>query len=189
MGDFACVASQSTQMGEQTALSPSRRVMERHNPPPVRRSVRRLVQRRAMSHCKSPDSAKMPKTNNSTPEKRFIALSTSGVTLPRNRLTPKAKIDHHSIDPVKTPTTSNAAAELPLVPVNPIPAKRAAKERIVTGLVMVRNSVERYAGPSPLLPTVVTSSEGTAKNITNAQKTQIHTADQAQPLTLIKKRT
>jgi len=59
---------------------------------------------------------------------------------------PLVRIIHHSVEPENTPSTTAAAEKklLLALPI-PIPAKMAAKERIVRGLVSVNKNVEAYA--------------------------------------------
>ena len=67
-------------------------------------------------------------------------------------LTIVLKHSHHSREPVKTPKTNKNADDTfsPDAPA-PRPAKTAAKDRIVIGLVSVSSKVEVYAPASPLL--------------------------------------
>ena len=80
------------------------------------------------------------------PEILFIQRSHCAFILCRSRLMHVVRIIHHSVEPVKTPSTTPAAErKLLLALPTPIPAKMAAKERIVSGLVSVSRNVEAYA--------------------------------------------
>jgi hypothetical protein len=89
----------------------------------------------------------------SVPEARFTHRSAPKPSLERNRPTPPLKSNHHRADPKNTPKTSTAAEVYPAPsPAKPSPAKIAAKERIVKGLVIVSKNVEAY-GPANLRKT------------------------------------
>jgi hypothetical protein len=83
------------------------------------------------------------------PEARFTHRSVPKPSLERNRLTPPLKSNHHRADPENTPKTSTVARTYPALSTKPSPAKIAAKERSVKGLVMVSKKVEEYALASP----------------------------------------
>jgi hypothetical protein len=76
------------------------------------------------------------------PEARFTHRSVPKPILERNRLTPPLKSNHHRVDPENAPNTSTAAGTYPALSIKPNPAKMAAKERIVKGLVIVSKNVE-----------------------------------------------
>src|SRR5947209_6765574 len=80
------------------------------------------------------------------PEALLIHRNHCGVNLARSQLIPPVKIHHQSAEPRNTPhTTSNAVSGLFACPPTPMPAKMAANERIVNGLVSVSKKVEMYA--------------------------------------------
>src|SRR5215212_3290469 len=87
-----------------------------------------------------------PKPRMIVPETRFTQCSASVPSLERNKLVPPLKKSHHSADPENTPATSVAADAYPaLVSATPSPAKMAAKEKMVRGLVIVKKNVVAYA--------------------------------------------
>ena len=64
----------------------------------------------------------------------------------RSRLMTLVRIIHHRVEPENTPSTTAVAEKKLLLELpTPIPAKMAAKERIVRGLVSVNKNVEAYA--------------------------------------------
>src|SRR5262249_59124054 len=85
----------------------------------------------------------------SSPEARLAQRRRWCVTLARRRATSPARISHHAAEPPKTPTTRSR-------PLAPMPAKMAAKDMIVIGLLRVRASVEEYA-PARRRPLVALS--------------------------------
>src|SRR6266487_1009979 len=87
-----------------------------------------------------------PKRVIMAPEILLIHRSHCGVIFFRSRLIPLVRIIHHKVEPENTPSTTVVAEKkLLLAPPTPIPAKIAAKERIVSGLVSVSKNVEAYA--------------------------------------------
>ena len=83
------------------------------------------------------------------PEARFAQRSVPRPILERKRLTPPLNSNHHRADPENTPKTNTAARTYPALSIKPSPAKIAANERIVKGLVSVSKNVEEYALASP----------------------------------------
>src|SRR5512139_3855163 len=85
-----------------------------------------------------------------TPDTRLTHTSPVVVSLARNRLVKVTRISHHADEPRNTPsTTFSAPSVLPAAASAPTPAKMAAKAKIVSGLVSVRNSAELYAPSKP----------------------------------------
>ena len=93
--------------------------------------------------------AATPKPKIIVPEPRFAHRSVPRPSLERNRLTPLLKSSHHRADPKNTPKTSTVARTYPALSTKPSPAKIAANERNVKGLVIVSKNVEEYALASP----------------------------------------
>ena len=79
-----------------------------------------------------------------TPARRLTQASQTGVNFSRSRLTPLLSVSHQAAEPRKTPSTINAALlKFPAVSPSRSPAKMAMNDRMVSGLVMVRNKVVR----------------------------------------------
>ncbi len=94
----------------------------------------------------SESKATVPKSVIIAPEILFINRSHWEFIFFRSRLMPLVRIIHHKVEPEKTPSTTTVAEKKLLLALpTPIPAKMAAKERIVRGLVSVNNNVEAYA--------------------------------------------
>ena len=76
------------------------------------------------------------------PEMRLIHAMCVEVRRSRRTPTPKLSVNHQAADPAKTPATmiSGEPVSFPSI----VPAKMAAKERMVIGLVMVRKKVDVY---------------------------------------------
>lgn len=88
-------------------------------------------------------SARTPKPAMIIPDPRLTQTRSLAVSLTRSKLTALLKMSHQSAEPQKTPATSTTAETVsPGVLPRPTPAKMAAKERIVVGLVSVSRSVE-----------------------------------------------
>src|SRR5436305_5185693 len=94
----------------------------------------------------SESKATIPKNVIMTPEILFIHRSHCEFIFFRSRLMPLVRMIHHNVEPENTPsTTAVAERKFLLVLPTPIPAKMAAKERIVRGLVSVNKKVVAYA--------------------------------------------
>ncbi len=92
---------------------------------------------------KSVSKANKPKAVMMKPEIRFTHILAVVLNLSRKKPTPILNVSHQRAEPMKTPITkTNAAKELRVSLAMPSPAKMTRKERIVAGLVRVRNSVE-----------------------------------------------
>src|SRR5260370_29460300 len=91
-----------------------------------------------------------PNNTRMTPEILLIQSNPRGVKAPRRQLMPTVRTNHHRAEPVNTPSTTVAAEMEFLFAPRPIPAKIAANESIVRGLVRVSRNVETYA-PEKLL--------------------------------------
>jgi hypothetical protein len=90
--------------------------------------------------------ASIPKSVIIIPEIRLIHRSHCGVIFFLNTLIPLVRIIHQRVEPENTPSTTAVAERTLLLALpTPIPAKMAAKERIVSGLVSVSKKVEAYA--------------------------------------------
>ena len=90
--------------------------------------------------------APIPKSVIMPPEILLIQRSHCESIFFRSKLIMLVNIIHHSAEPEKTPrTTMVADRKLSLVLPTPIPAKIAAKERIVRGFVSVSKNVDAYA--------------------------------------------
>ena len=95
-------------------------------------------------------SESTPSPASSAPESRFTQRSRAGVSARRKNPTVPLSRSHQSADPRKTPQTMRTAdPRSPAVVPRPRPAKTAAKERIVVGLVSVSASVEPNAAANP----------------------------------------
>ena len=80
------------------------------------------------------------------PEILLIQSSHCGFIFFRSRLITLVRIIHHKVEPENTPSTTMVAEKKLLLALpTPIPAKMAANERIVRGLVSVKKNVEVYA--------------------------------------------
>src|SRR5690606_16390145 len=79
------------------------------------------------------------------PEMMLIRRSQAGVTRLRSILTTLRRTSHQAIEPAKTPAMSRLAEVDPSIVATPNPAKMAAKERMVVGLVRVNAKVEANA--------------------------------------------
>src|SRR5215207_4531360 len=88
-----------------------------------------------------------PNARITAPESRLTQVSCPGRIRKRNLPKPRARINHHSAEPRNTPITRLPA----LTPgsATPNPAKIAANDRIVVGLVRVSPKVDEKAGNSP----------------------------------------
>src|SRR5713101_5380204 len=93
-----------------------------------------------LTRIRIPNNARM------TPETLLIHSNQRGVNLPRSKLRPPVRTNHHRAEPVNTPSTTVAAEMEFLFAPRPIPAKITANE----GLVRVSRNVETYA-PEKLL--------------------------------------
>jgi len=63
--------------------------------------------------------------------------------LSRKKFAKLLRHNHQIVEPTKTPAISeNASIKFPLFDVKPKPAKIAVKDKIVIGLVKVRNNVD-----------------------------------------------
>src|SRR5439155_5564457 len=111
-------------------------------------------------------SASSPKTVITLPDILLIHRSHREVNFPRNRLIPPASRSHQSAEPRNTPqTTSVAERAVFLPPPTPSPAKMAANERMVCGLVSVSSKVETYT-PKKLFPSALAAcSAGLVKTV------------------------
>jgi hypothetical protein len=90
--------------------------------------------------------AAIPKPRMIDPEMRFTQSSPERFIRFLSRLVATLRITHQPDDPRKTPKTVIPAEEYPpLRLTKPKPAKMAAKDSIVSGLVRVRKKVEPYA--------------------------------------------
>ena len=88
----------------------------------------------------------IPKIVIIAPETRLIHKSHRVFNLFLNRLMTLVRIIHQRFEPENTPSTTTVAeTKFLLVLPTPIPAKMAAKERMVSGLVSVKKNVEVYA--------------------------------------------
>ena len=76
------------------------------------------------------------------PEMRLIHVMWFWFNLSRIKPTPKLSASHQLAEPENTPATitSGELISFPII----VPAKIAAKERMVIGLVIVKKKVERY---------------------------------------------
>ena len=79
---------------------------------------------------------------------QLTQVSARMVTLDRSTATTAVRMAHHTVEPRKTPITSNAASAPP-VPVSPRPANRPANDRIVIGFVIVSPKIEPNAATRP----------------------------------------
>src|SRR5579859_1309008 len=105
-----------------------------------------------LSNANSPNKIMM------TPEALLIHRNHCAVNLSRSQLIAPVKTHHHSAEPRNTPhTTSNAVSGLFACPPTPMPAKMAANERIVSGLVKVSKKVEMYAPTKVVMGTTFAS--------------------------------
>src|SRR5215207_6878418 len=108
-------------------------------------------------------STSTPNPLSTIPDTRLTHRSRARSNRPRSRLAPLLSSSHHSAEPANTPSTSTAPDHAsPLAP-TPAPARIAANERIVIGLVRVSRSVETYAPSSVLPPAVATCAAGAAR--------------------------
>jgi hypothetical protein len=75
------------------------------------------------------------------PEIRFVQRVRPGpASLPRNPPVTRLSASHHIAEPIKTPETTSIPP--PDIVVAPRPAKMAANDKIVMGLVKVSKNVE-----------------------------------------------
>lgn len=90
----------------------------------------------------------IPNVTMISPETRLIHIMRFWFSRSRINPTPKLSASHQVADPANTPATSTMG-EL-VLPRNMVPAKIAANERMVIGLVMVRKKVEMNVLKYPL---------------------------------------
>jgi len=100
--------------------------------------------RRISSHINNKlNNAATPNAVTITPDTRFTHRNAVVLNRLRNKFVPPLSSSHHAAEPKNTPTTMATAVNLPRsASANPKPAKIAAKDRIVSGLVRVSIKVD-----------------------------------------------
>src|SRR5512135_2282266 len=100
---------------------------------------------RGDGHRRSNSSASTPEPPMTMPAILFTHSSIRLSKRFRKRLTAPIRISHQRPEPRKTPAINTVAdSRLPRVSARPNPAKTAAREKMVRGLVRVRKNVEVY---------------------------------------------